>query len=188
MATLTAYSFYWYSPNSGDYYYGTVYDDGTYGYYVGQTVYGPNSGTETGALDGYYVIIDAATLDTSDFQTGYVTRDPAYPYYYDGQSGTELLRYDDSMVVIGYSGLGSESDYAYYSESASTLQIYRFGYDYYEADLVLRTLTAYDFYWYSPNSGDYYYGTVYDDGTYGYQVGLTVYGLYSYTESGDGDG
>ncbi len=69
---LTAYYFYWYSPNSGDYYYGTVYDDGTYGYYTGEYVYGPYSSTESGSGDGYYYIYTSVDAAGSGYVTGEV--------------------------------------------------------------------------------------------------------------------
>lgn len=188
MATLTAYYFRWYSPNSGDYYDGLVYDDGTYGYAVGQTVYGPNSRTESGAANGYYCICGAVSANTSGYSVGNVTGSPSNPYYYDAQTGLNLPRYATGTSVLGTAGLGSESDYAYYSPSSTTLQSYYFGNDYYEADYRFGTLTAYQFYWYSPNSGDYYGGTVYDDGRYGYAVGQYVYGPHANTETGAADG
>ncbi len=179
--SLTAYYFYWYSPNSGDYYYGTAYDDGTYGYYTGEVVYGPYSSTESGSGDGYYYIYTSADASGSGNAAGYVQ---TYTYYYDADTGTTMSAYYGSQgIVTGTSGLGSEYDYAYADNGGYEL----FGEDYYEANNS-HALTAYYFYWYSPNSGDYYYGTAYDDGTYGYYAGEVVYGAYSNTQTGSGDG
>ena len=180
-ATLTAYAFRWYSPNSGDYYHGTVYDDGTYGYSVGQTVSGPYSDTESGGADGYYIIYGISSASTSGRGAGEVTAGNSdFGYYYDGDSGRTLSLYYDSATVTGSFGLGSEYNYVYNGNSSEYI-----GNDYHEASY---TLTAYAFWWYSPNSGDYYNGTVYDDGTYGYSVGQTVYGPNSTTESSGADG
>ena len=180
VTNLTAYYFYWYSPNSGDYYYGTVYDDGSYGYYAGEVDYGPYSTTESGSGDGYYYIYSSADASGSGYAAGYVVVGTTY---YDGDTGTTMSTwYGQQGYATGAYGLGSEYDYAH--ANSGTYDI--FGGDYYEADNT--NLTAYYFYWYSPNSGDYYYGTVYDDGTYGYYAGEVVYGPYSSTESGSGDG
>ena len=178
--TLTAYYFWWYSPNSGDFYYGTAYDDGSYGYYEGETVYGPNSTTQSGSSDGYYYIYGHADATASGYAVGDVV---GTSYYHDGSTDTWMVtEYGAQGTVTGASGLGSESDYAITSSGGYSA----FGGDYYEADN--SGLGAYYFYWYSPNSGDYYYGVAYDDGTYGYYLGETYYGPYSSTESGGGDG
>ena len=104
--------------------------------------------------------------------------------YYDGDTGTAMSTwYGQQNIATGAYGLGSENDYAYNSNTGA---YDNFGNDYYEAGN--NSLMAYYFYWYSPNSGDYYYGTAYDDGSYGYYAGEVVYGPHSSTESGGGNG
>ena len=125
---LAAYSFYWYSPNTGDYYYGTVYDDGTYGYYAGEVVYGPYSSTESGGGNGYYYITGSADATGSGYAAGDVK---IGSYYHDGDSGVSMATYYGARgYVTGSSGLGSEYDYAWAPPNSYDL----FGYDYYEAN------------------------------------------------------
>jgi hypothetical protein len=123
---MDAYNFYWYSPNSGDYYYGTVYDDGTYGYFTGQTYYDGSLSTESGSADGYYYIYSSSNATGSGYSAGQVTGTSAY---WDAQSGSSLTTWYGSSTVAGSSGLGSEYNWA----STSTGWDY-FGNDYYEAN------------------------------------------------------
>src|SRR6185312_5591208 len=86
------------------------------------------------------------------------------PYYYGSTDGS--------------SGLASEFDYTYGTQG---YQAYGYG-GYYEAKQPNTSL--YDFY-FSYNDGSFYYGTVADNGNYGYYVGERVstghgyYYLYS---------
>ncbi len=135
---LVAYYFYWYSPNSGDYYYGTVYDDGSYGYYVGEYVYGPDSTTESGSGDGYYYIYDSFTADNSNYKAGYVS---GATFYYDGNTNSYMTVYFSYNHICGYGGLGSEAN----SAKTPNGKWDNFGNDYYEANNIV--LTEYYFKW-----------------------------------------
>src|SRR5689334_20229805 len=106
---LTAYYYWWYSPNSGDYYSGTVYDDGNYGYYVGENYNSPYSYTESGYADGYYHIYESADATRSGHNAGDVTTNS----YYDTSIGSTLKSYSGSSSAVGYSGLGSEYNSAW---------------------------------------------------------------------------
>src|SRR5262249_35986405 len=159
--SVTAYNFYWWDPQgSGDWYYGTVYDDGTFGYRVGQTIQGPyNSRTEVSNHDGYYYIYSSDSVipfSSGAHQAGEVrTRN-----YHDAQSGLNLTTYNQyyGYVSSQHSGLGYERDWIWNSGG----NYVEFGSDFLEADY---NVTAYDFYWWDPQgSGDWYYGTVYDAG------------------------
>jgi VCBS repeat-containing protein len=190
---LAGYAFYWYSANSGDYYYGTAYDDGTFGYAVGQTVNGANAATESGSLYGYYLIYDSFDATSSSFLAGQVTGDASRPFYHDGQSGQDLARFYASSAVLGNAGLGSESDYAFVATGTGQAaggqgvsgtvppdngDYELFGMDFNEADAITVppsvTDSLYFYYAYNTGSGDVYWGQVYDDGTYGYSVGLST--------------
>ncbi len=164
---LTAYYFWWYSPNSGDYYYGAVYDNGSYGYHVGEVAYGPYSSTESSSGDGYYYIYNSADAAGSGYAAGDVK---VGSVYYDGDTGTSMYTYYGYYGdVTGTAGLGSEYDYAITDSGTYDY----FGNDYYEANNTGTSLVYY--YAYDLASGDYQWGFTYDDGSYGYYAGESWY-------------
>jgi len=97
-ATLYGFVF---SYNDGSYYFGTVADDGTYGYHTGETVF--TSNTYGG---NYYIYGDLGTT-TNPVGSVHTT------YYVDTTSGQgyDPYFYDHGNPADGSSGLGSEFDY-----------------------------------------------------------------------------
>jgi Cadherin-like/CARDB len=110
-AAATLYDFYFIYPD-GSYYYGTVADNGSYGYSVGETVYG--------TTQGYYYIYSSAGATSEAAGTVSET------YYYDSYNG---LAYTPSYTAAGTAGLNKDLDYVY---SNAEYQAYGYG-GYYEA-------------------------------------------------------
>ncbi len=128
-ASNTLYDFYYVYPD-GSYYYGTVADDGTYGYAVGETV--------NGTTKGYYYIYASAgstseaagtVSDTSYYDV--FTGTTYTPYYHANQSysGTTGLNTDFDYIFsnnvyqsFGYGG-AYEPDATMLTEPKSTLPV-----------------------------------------------------------------
>ena len=153
--TPTLYDFVYIYPD-GSSYHGTVSDDGTYGYQVGQRINGLNG--------GLYAI----------FQSEGATSRPAgtvFDYsYYDATTGQYLTPYWSNKTgqALGL-GLGVEHDYVLGPDG-----IYRpFGSGGAFEAITPRQNTLYDFVYIYPD-GSSYHGTVSDNGTYGYHVGQRI--------------
>ena len=97
-ATLYGFVF---NYNDGSYYFGTVADDGTYGYHTGETVFTSNT------YGGNYYIYGNLGTTTNPVGTVHTT------YYVDTTSGQgyDPYFYDHGNPADGSSGLGSEFDY-----------------------------------------------------------------------------
>lgn len=154
------------------YYFGAVADNGTYGYYVGETI------TTNNPYGGYYYIYGSAGATTDPVGSVY-TKD-----YVDTTSGGQdylSLSYQNGDAADGTSGLGSEFDY---TVGANGQQAFGLG-GKYEAmqggnsappppPPPPPSTTLYGFY-FVYNDQSYYFGTVADNGTYGYYAGETIY-------------
>jgi hypothetical protein len=156
------------------YYFGAVADNGTYGYYVGETI------TTNNPYGGYYYIYGSAGATTDPVGSVY-TKD-----YVDTTSGGQdylSLSYQNGDAADGTSGLGSEFDY---TVGANGQQAFGLG-GKYEAmqggnpappppppPPPGSSTTLYGFY-FVYNDQSYYFGTVADNGTYGYYAGETIY-------------
>ena len=113
MTTLYDYEFVY---KDGSYYYGTVADNGSKGYYSGETINGYNGGY-------YYLYANAGSTSEA---SGRVSTSS----YYDSTSGKSYKPYYSGLNGYdGSSGLGSEYDYTYGAKGYQP-----FGYSgYYEA-------------------------------------------------------
>ena len=152
-----AYYYFAYNTDSGDYYLGVVFDGGLYGYAEGDTfVYYESDENIAGYW--YYYINDSEDPGDAYFMSGlnFVT------YYYDGESGlSDALMSYSYGAASGANGIGSEAGYVDFGTGQYDL----FGQGYFEADV--QYVSAYYYYAVNTESGDVYYGTVYDNGTYG---------------------
>ena len=151
------------NPDAGNYYFGTVADDGTYGYAVGQTIITAagryeitqNLGPTTRAV---------GSVNDYNYWDGAGSRQAYAPYYSQvtGLSGT-----------VPPGGLGTDRDYIVDANGA---------YHYFDsgAEAIVNTPILFDFeflyndYLANPSAGSYYFGRVVDDGRYQYSVGQTI--------------
>ena len=156
--------------NDQSYYFGWVADNGTYGYYVGETINTNNT------YGGYYYIYGSAGATTDPVGSVY-TKD----YVDTTNGGKDYLSqsYLNGGAADGTSGLGSEFDY---TNGVSGLQAFGLGGEY---EAMQGTPASppppppppstdlYEFY-FVYNDQSYYFGWVADNGTYGYYVGETI--------------
>lgn len=174
-ATLGSTSFtYQFTYNDGSYYTGTVTDNGSKGYYVGEVI---DEFASNGPLRGNYTITGSNGVSTD--ASGLVTIES----YYDVSSGETFTPFNSQYHGTGYadgtSGLGSEYDYT----ATTTNGTKSFGGG--GGDEAKQGVTLYDF-TFTFSDGSYYSGTVADNGSYGYFVGesyFTSYGYYEVTGS-----
>jgi len=131
-----------------DYYYGTVSDNGSRGYQVGQQI---------STAFGQYDIYNQAGATSQASGTVFVTY---YSHGGLGQASYTPLR-DSQGLAAGSNGLGSEADSIlgtdglYHPFSGST-------------EAAISTSGLYGFVFNYSDATAYYFGTVADDGTYGY--------------------
>ena len=153
----TLYDFY-YKYNDGSFYYGTVADDGSSGYFAGENVH-------IGSGGPYHIYGPSGqTADPSG--TVHVSS------YYDIASRAFYVPANDAIGgSAGEDGLGSETDYI--SGSAGNQRFGDAGL--YEAREAGATL--YDF-TFTYGDGSYFVGFVSDDGSYGYAVNQTISTAY----------
>ncbi len=149
--------------NDGSYYVGSVADNGTYGYYAGET-----KATSYGSylITGTSSATSAASGSVSVSKYYDVTSNKSYTPFYTHYSQND-----------GNAGLGSEIDL-----TTGKGGVINFGSGgAYESIQVKPTVFTFDFFY---NDGSYYIGSVADNGTSGYYTGETVttsYGLYLIT-------
>jgi hypothetical protein len=144
----------------GDFYLGTVSDNGSFGYTVGEKI--------TTSL-GYYYIYQSAgtTMQASGTVNDY--------YYYDGSATGKAYTpyYSQNSGYSPGTGLGNDLDYILGVDGAYHL----FGGNTAEAK---GGTSLYDFYFVYNDyvtggaKGDLYYGTVADSGSFGYTVGEKI--------------
>jgi hypothetical protein len=142
----------------GSYYYGTVADNGSYGYYTGEKI--------NGTYGGYYYIY--GTGGSTSQAVGTVND----YYFYSSKTGQAYTPYYSQYYghSLG-SGLNGDYDYVYANGS---YQLFGYGGAYEPSG---SKTTLYDFY-YVYADGSYYYGTVADNGSYGYHTGESIRGTY----------
>jgi len=120
---------------------------------------------------GYYDIYAAGgattqasgTVSTNNYYD--VTSSKSYTPYYTGIGSAD-----------GSNGMGSEFDYTY---GARDYQYYGNGGLYEAKQGASKSTALYDFY-FLYNDGSYYYGTVADNGSYGYKTGQAISTAYGY--------
>ncbi len=145
----------------GSYYYGTVADDRSKGYYTGDKI---------NTSYGYYYIYYTNAGSTSEKSGTVYTMG-----YYDKTTGKSYTPYYTSNgKTDGSSGLGSEYDYTY---GAKGFLLFG-GNGLYEARQGGGT-TLYD-YEFVYKDGSYYWGTVADNGSKGYYAGDKINNSYGY--------
>jgi hypothetical protein len=144
----------------GDLYYGTVADNGSFGYSVGKLI--------TTSLGYYYIYQSAgATTEAAGTVNDY--------YYYDGSATGKAYTpyYSQNYGYSPGTGLGNDLDYILGTDGGYHL----FGGNTAEAK---GANTLYDFYFVYNDyvtggaKGDLYYGTVADSGALGYSVGEKI--------------
>jgi hypothetical protein len=144
----TIYDFVFVYNDGKDYYYGTVSDNGSNGYQAGQQI---------STAFGQYDIYNQAGATSQASGTVFVTY---YSHGGLGQASYTPLR-DSQGLAAGSNGLGSEADSIlgtdglYHPFSGST-------------EAAISTSGLYGFVFNYSDATAYYFGTVADDGTYGY--------------------
>ena len=147
----------------GSSYTGTVADDGAYGYAVGQTIK---------TAYGSYAITAAATVPYYRQEIGTVL----ISSYTDISTGFSGTLYGVHGLAAGVNGLGSEHDFI---DDGNGRKAFGGG-GAQEARQYADTLFSFRF---TYTDGSFYYGTVVDDGRYGYHYGQTIttpYGAYTF--------
>lgn len=150
--------------NDSSYYTGTVADDGSYGYHIGETI------SANGTFGGTYTITAFAGGTTQAAGTVSVA------YYYDASSGQVYTPYYAMLgSTDGPSGLGSEFDAI---TGANGMLSFGNGGAYEARQGTLLYSFAFTY-----SDGSFYTGTVADNGFYGYSVDetLTTVGPYGGT-------
>jgi len=147
----------------GNYYYGTVVDDGTFGYGVGQNL--------INGIGTYHIYkIEGATGQAVGTVRGLLL------LLWSGQwSGlhTVLLGSERALAVSGVGGLGNDFDYIVGSDGSSIFSSSN------EANNPVGNAVRFLFHLQGleadgATAGDYYYGKVADDGTFHYSAGQSI--------------